>query len=188
VAQLPESLPNSKGFKLYSYRQLEDNFYLSGDFTSQHFTKDREAMAETGTNPLTGKALLQKVKELSHLPRREKAKRCGYYTVGKNKQTRVNLADFFEALLEAKGTSLNVEGSKDGRGREPTYRVSVHRNGQIVIGSTYTEKMGLKPGDEFEIKLGYKHIHLIQLSNNEDDVDEAEDEYEEDDEDEYEDD
>jgi len=185
MAQLPESLPNLKGFKLYSYRQLEDNFYLSDDFTSQHFKKDREAMAETGTAPLTGKALLQKVKELSHLPRREKAKRCGYYTVGKNKQTRVNLADFFEALLEAKGTSLNVEGSKDGRGREPTYRVSVHRNGQIVIGSTYTEKMGLKPGDEFEIKLGYKHIHLIQMGNIEDNIEDEEDEDE--DEDEYED-
>jgi hypothetical protein len=25
--------------------------------------------------------------------------------------------------------------------------------------------MGLNEGDEFEIKLGYKHIHLIQLSN-----------------------
>ncbi len=121
-------------------------------------------MTEATPTPLTGKALLQKVKELSHLPRREKAKRCGYYTIGKNNQTRVNLADFFEALLEAKGTSLSAEGSKDGRGREPTYRVSVHKNGQIVIGSTYTEKMGLKPGDEFEIKLGYKHIHLIQVN------------------------
>lgn len=132
-------------------------------------------MTETATAPLTGKALLQKVKELSHLPRREKAKRCGYYTVGKNNQTRVNLADFFEALLEAKGTSLNAEGAKDGRGREPTYRVSVHRNGQIVIGSTYTEKMGLKPGDEFEIKLGYKHIHLIQISTDDGDLEDDED-------------
>lgn len=122
-------------------------------------------MTEPAPNPLTGKALLQKVKELSHLPRREKARRCGYYTVGKNNQTRVNLADFFEALLEAKGTTLDAEGAKDGRGREPTYRVSVHKNGQIVIGSTYTEKMGLKPGDEFEIKLGYKHIHLIQVDS-----------------------
>ena len=129
-------------------------------------------MAETATAPLTGKALLQKVKELAHLPRREKARRCGYYTVGKNKQTRVNLADFLGAMLEAKGTLLDAEGSKDGRGREPTYRVSVHRNGQIVIGSTYTEKMGLKPGDEFEIKLGYKHIHLIQLDMSEEDDEE----------------
>jgi AbrB family looped-hinge helix DNA binding protein len=122
-------------------------------------------MTDVSTQPLTGKALLQKVKELSHLPRREKAKRCGYYTVGKNNQTRVNLADFFEALLAAKGTPLSAEGPKDGRGREPTYRVSVHQNGQIVIGATYTQKMGLKPGDEFEIRLGYKHIHLIQIDS-----------------------
>jgi len=66
-------------------------------------------------------------------------------------------------LLSARGIPLSPEGTKDGRGREPTYRVSVHKNGQIVICATYTEAMGLKPGDEFEIKLGYKHIHLIQL-------------------------
>ncbi|MGG6294589.1 AbrB family transcriptional regulator [Leptolyngbya sp. AN02str] len=120
-------------------------------------------MTDTATAPLTGKALLQKVKELSHLSSREKAKRCGYQTVGKNSQVRVNLADFYEALLAARGISLGTEGEKDGRGREPTYRVSVHKNGQIVIGATYTEKMGLQPGDEFEIKLGYKHIHLVQL-------------------------
>ncbi|MFN5863568.1 MAG: AbrB-like transcriptional regulator, partial [Pseudanabaena sp.] len=28
-----------------------------------------------------------------------------------------------------------------------------------------TKSMGLNEGDEFEIKLGYKHIHLIQLTN-----------------------
>lgn len=120
-------------------------------------------MTETPMAPLTGKALLQKVKELSHLPRRETAKRCGYYTLTKNNQTRVNLTDFYDALLVAKGIPLNPEGTKDGRGREPTYRVSVHKNGQIVIGAAYTQAMGLKPGDEFEIKLGYKHIRLIQL-------------------------
>lgn len=114
-------------------------------------------------NPLTGKALLQKVKELSHLPRRETAKQCGYYTETKDGQTRVNLTDFYDAVLAAKGVPLDPGGVKDGRGREPTFRVSVHKNGQIVIGSTYTEQMGLKPGDEFEIKLGYKHIHLKQL-------------------------
>jgi AbrB family looped-hinge helix DNA binding protein len=120
-------------------------------------------MTETATTPLTGKALLQKVKELSHLPRRETAKRCGYYTTTKNDQTRVNLTDFYDAVLAAKGVPLDPEGAKDGRGREPTYRVSVHKNGQIVIGATYTQAMGLKPGDEFEIKLGYKHIHLKQM-------------------------
>lgn len=141
-------------------------------------------MTETATAPLTGKALLQRVKELSHLPRRETAKQCGYYTITKTGQTRVNLTEFYDSLLVARGVPLNPEGTKDGRGREPTYRVSVHKNGQIVIGAAYTQAMGLQPGDEFEIKLGYKHIHLIQLDNtryqNEDDEDD--DEEEEDDE------
>ncbi len=119
-------------------------------------------MSETPT-PLTGKALLAKVKELSHLPRRETAKKCGYYSETKDGQIRVNLTDFYDAVLGAKGLPLDQDSGKDGRGREPTYRVSVHKNGQIVIGSTYTQEMGLKKGDEFEIKLGYKHIHLKQI-------------------------
>jgi len=116
-------------------------------------------------NPLTEKALLQKVKELAHLSKRETAKACGYYTLTKNGQMRVDLTGFYDALLEAKGITLEPESKKDGRGREATYQVSVHKNGQIVIGATYTQEMGLKPGDEFEIKLGYKHIHLVQLGD-----------------------
>ncbi len=141
-------------------------------------------MSEIATTPLKGKALLQKVKELSHLPRRETAKRCGYYSKSKNEELRVNLTDFYDAVLEARGIPLSPEGSKDGRGREATYRVSVHKNGQIVIGSTYTQSMGLKPGDEFEIKLGYKHIHLIQVDSSKNDfLNEDDEEFDEDDED-----
>lgn len=132
-------------------------------------------MAETATAPLTGKALLQKVKD-SDLPRRELAKQCGYYTVTKEGQTRINLAEFYDAVLAAKGIALDPEATKNGRGREATYRVSVHKNGSIVIGANYTQSMGLKPGDEFEIKLGYKHIHLIQLDSNKADLTDDEDE------------
>lgn len=124
-------------------------------------------MANTKVDALTGKALLQRVKELVQLTKREKARECGYYTVTKDGQIRVDVTGFYDALLEARGITLDPDKGKDGRGREPTYRVSVHKNGQIVIGSTYTEEMGLKSGDEFEIKLGYKHIHLIQLDDEE---------------------
>jgi hypothetical protein len=34
-----------------------------------------------------------------------------------------------------------------------------------VIGTTYTKEMNLQPGDEFEIKVGYKHIHLKQMND-----------------------
>ena len=117
--------------------------------------KEREALA--------GKELLAKVKENDGQTKRELAKECGYYTVGKDGQTRVNLSEFYDALLSAKGIQLEPEKSKDGRGREASYTLTVHKNGQIVIGAAYIQEMGLKSGDEFKIKLGYKHIHLKQL-------------------------
>ncbi|MBS0018439.1 MAG: AbrB family transcriptional regulator [Arthrospira sp. SH-MAG29] len=122
-------------------------------------------MSQAATTPLVGKDLLHKVKELSDTPRRETARLCGYYTI-KDGQVRVNLTDFYDALLKARGIPFNSETPKDGRGRDATYTVSVHKNGQIVIGSTYTKEMGLQSGDQFDIKLGYKHIHLIQVEEN----------------------
>lgn len=121
-------------------------------------------MAKTKA-PLTGKALLQKVKDSQHLSKKETARECGYYSVGKDGKIRTNLSEFYDALLAAKGITLEPEKGKDGRGREATYTVTVHKNGQIVIGAAYTQEMGLEPGDEFQIKLGYKHIHLVQLDS-----------------------
>jgi AbrB family looped-hinge helix DNA binding protein len=126
---------------------------------------DSVSMSEIPTQPLTGKALLQKVDTLKHLSRRETAKRCGYVSLTKDHKFRVNMTEFYDAVLSAKGLALTTTSTKDRRGREPTFRVSVHRNGQLIIGAAYTEKMGLKPGDEFEIQLGYKHIHLKQVLN-----------------------
>jgi hypothetical protein len=123
-------------------------------------------MAKTQA-PLMGKELLQKVKDLQHLSKKQMAQECGYYSVGKEGKTRTNLAEFYDALLAAKGIVLEPDKDKDGRGREATYTVTVHKNGQIVLGSAYTKEMGLEPGDEFQIKLGYKHIHLIQLDSEE---------------------
>jgi AbrB-like transcriptional regulator len=120
---------------------------------------------ETQATPLTGKALLQKLKELSHLSRSEKARECGYFSVGNGEKPRANIGAFISAVLAAKGVSLDTEDSKDARGREASYRVSVHKNGQMVIGAVYTQVMGLQAGDEFEIKLGYKHIHLKQIGD-----------------------
>jgi AbrB-like transcriptional regulator len=125
--------------------------------------KKAKAEEEIKVKPLTGKTLLTKLKEIPKLSRSAKALECGYVSVGKNGDSRVNLSGFINAILEARGVSLDSESGKDGRGKEATYQVSVHKNRQIVIGSVYTEKMGLKTGDEFEIKLGYKHIRLVQI-------------------------
>ncbi len=122
------------------------------------------------TITLTGEALVQKVKELEHLSKEEKAKACGYATATKNGQVRVNLMKFYNALMEADGLALESKSSGRG-GRSASYRVSVQKNGNLLIGSAYTQQMGLLPGDELEIRLGRKHIHLKQL-NAEDEGDE----------------
>ncbi|WP_353259943.1 AbrB family transcriptional regulator [Prochlorothrix hollandica] len=123
--------------------------------------KERKKAAPIPVLPLlTGKALLNKTKELPDLSRRDLARECGYFSATKKGEIRINLAEFYEALLQARGISLDSESGQK-RGREATYRVSVQKNGQILIGSAYTKEMGLEPGDVFEVKLGYKHIHLI---------------------------
>jgi len=114
--------------------------------------------------PLTGEALLAKVKELEHLSKEEKARECGYYTVTKNGVERVNMMKFLNALIDAEGIQLDGKQSNNGRGgRSASYRISVQSNGNLLIGSAYTKQMDLKPGDEFEISLGRKHIRLKQL-------------------------
>jgi len=118
---------------------------------------------------LTGEALLQKVKELEHLSKEDKAKACGYSTVTKNGQDRVNLMKFYNSIMDATGGNLDSKGVGRG-GRSASYRVSVQRNGNLLIGSAYTNQMGLKPGDELEIRLGRKHIHLRQIDDEEDEA------------------
>ncbi|MDJ0716644.1 MAG: AbrB family transcriptional regulator [Prochloraceae cyanobacterium] len=115
--------------------------------------------------PLTGEDLIKKVKELGNLSKEAKAKACGYYTVTKNGIERVNMMKFLNALIDAEGIELDSTTNGHGRGgRSASYRISVQSNGNLLIGSAYTKKMGLRPGDEFEITLGRKHIHLKQIN------------------------
>jgi hypothetical protein len=120
---------------------------------------------DTKIEPLTGQALVQKVKELDHLSREEKAKACGYYTVTKSGTARVNMMKFMNALIEAEGIQIDSTQNGNGRGgRSASFRITVQSNGNLLIGSTYTKQMGLNPGDEFEISLGRKHIRLRQVN------------------------
>ena len=118
--------------------------------------------------PLVGQELVDKVKALGNLSKEEKARECGYYTVTKNGVERVNMMKFLNALIDAEGIELDSTSNGQGRGgRSASYRISVQSNHNLLIGSAYTKKMGLKPGDEFEITLGRKHIHLKQLGGEE---------------------
>jgi hypothetical protein len=116
---------------------------------------------------LTGPDLLAKVKELGDVSKSDLVRACGYVSGKKEGGDRLNFTAFYEALLEAKGVSLGAgdgKGSGRGRpGRQLSYATKVQFNGNLMVGKAYTALLGLKPGDEFEIKLGRKQVRLVPV-------------------------
>ena len=114
---------------------------------------------------LTGADLLAKVKELGDASKSEIVRASGYLSTKKDGSERLNFTAFYEALLEAKGVSLGEGGSRSdkGPGRQLSYATKVLFNGNLLVGKAYTAMLGLKPGDEFEIKLGRKQVRLVPV-------------------------
>ena len=111
---------------------------------------------------LTGTDLLTRVKELGDAGKSDIVRACGYVSSKKDGGERLNFTAFYEALLEAKGVELGGSGVVRA-GRKLTYTATVHGNGNLLVGKAYTELLNLKPGDEFEIKLGRKQIRLVPV-------------------------
>lgn len=116
------------------------------------------------TSMLTGADLLAKVKELGDVSKSDLVRACGYVSHKKDGSERLNFTAFYEALLNAKGLDLG-SGSPKGRrgGRKLSYSTKIQFNGNLMVGKAYTAMLDLKPGDEFEIKLGRKMIRLVPL-------------------------
>ena len=120
---------------------------------------------------LTGTDLLTKVKELGDVSKTDLATECGYVSDKKDGGKRVNFTAFYEALLEAKGVSLGIGGvgGVGKGGRKLSYVATVQGNGNLLIGKAYTALLDLKPGDDFEIKLGRKQIRLVPVGGTDED-------------------
>jgi hypothetical protein len=120
---------------------------------------------------LTGSELLAKVKEQGDASKSDLVRSAGYVSTKKDGSERLNFTAFYEALLEAKGVSLG-EGGGNGKGkagRSLSYVATVQGNGNLLVGKAYTAMLDLKPGDEFEIKLGRKQIRLVPVGGADED-------------------
>jgi hypothetical protein len=118
----------------------------------------------------TGPELLAKVKELGDVSKSELVRECGYLSTKKDGSERLNFTAFYEALLNAKGVNFGTDsaGRSTGKGgRKLSYTTKIQFNGNLMVGKAYTAMLDLKPGDEFEIKLGRKQIKLIPLGSTE---------------------
>ena len=119
---------------------------------------------------LTGPELLAKVKELGDVSKSDLVRECGYVSTKKDGGERLNFTAFYEALLHAKGVNLGADSGGRGTGkggRSLSYTTKIQFNGNLMVGKAYTALLDLKPGDEFEIKLGRKQIKLIPLGSTE---------------------
>ena len=117
----------------------------------------------------TGPELLAKVKDLGDVSKSELVRECGYVSTKKDGSERLNFTAFYEALLGAKGVSLGTDSAGRGKaGRSLSYVATVQGNGNLLVGKAYTAVLDLKPGDEFEIKLGKKQIRLVPVGGSDD--------------------
>ena len=112
---------------------------------------------------LTGQDLLSKVRDLGDAGKSEIVRACGYVSNKKDGGERLNFTAFYEALLDAKGVALGAGGGMGKGGRKLSYTAKVQGNGNLLVGKAYTAMLDLKPGDEFEIKMGRKQIRLVPV-------------------------
>ena len=112
--------------------------------------------------PLTGSELLAKIYELGEAPRDQVAITCGYVTdKGKPAYTA-----FYEALMQAKGVALAPPSTAKakGRGKAPSYEVTVNKQGIAPVGGAYTSLLGWSNGDKLRITVDGGRISLERIA------------------------
>jgi hypothetical protein len=107
---------------------------------------------------LVGQALIEFVKANETLNQTELAERAGYSRKTRTGKHQVLVKQFFNALLAAKGMPIAV-GKLPGKSAQ--YETTVHKNGVILLGRTYSERFGLKPGDALQILVEDESIRLV---------------------------
>ena len=117
---------------------------------------------------LQGDRLLSRLDQLRGRSRTELVRACGYCTRSEDGREHLHFTDFYEAVLEAKGVHLPGQSgrwraSRNAQGRQLSFNTQVHYNGNLMVGRAYTQKLQLKPGDQFRIHLHEGEIRLTPL-------------------------
>ena len=113
--------------------------------------------------PLTGSELLSKIHELGDAPRDQVAIACGYA----NDKGKPAYTAFYEALMQAKGVSLAPASTAKakGRGKAPSYEVTVNKQGVAPVGGAYTSLLGWSNGDKLRISVDGSRITLERIAS-----------------------
>lgn len=95
-----------------------------------------------GMPKLVGSELLNKLSELKNLPKNEIVKACGYYKKQAGEKEIIDFAEFYEAILEAKGIDTPEDSRTNERINEGT--INIAKSGEALVKLPYGCK-NLKP-------------------------------------------
>lgn len=109
---------------------------------------------------LVGSDLIAFVRENEALNQMELARGAGYVRMTRTGREQVLVKQFYNALLAAKGMPISV-GKTPGKSAQ--YETTVHKSGVILLGKTYSERFGLKPGDALQICIEDECIKLVPV-------------------------
>lgn len=106
---------------------------------------------------ISGRDLLTLVKENPEASSLELAAMAGYTRINRKGEEVTNIDAFKDALLEAKGVSIKAET----RGRAAANETTVHAAGGILIGSIYSKRAGVGPGDVYSINVNEETGQIV---------------------------
>lgn len=107
---------------------------------------------------LVGQQLIEYVKEHEDLNQSDLAKGAGYVRTTRTGREQVLVKQFYNALLAAKGMPIAVGKAP---GKPARYETTVHKSGVILLGRTYSKKVGVEPGDVLDIVIEEDCIQLV---------------------------
>ena len=117
-------------------RQSQDPSDLQEGLTSElefgdHQTSEADPIGGISP-PLTGNALLDKIKELGDIGKSDIVRSCGYVGKRPDGTDRLNFTAFYEALLEAKGIDTTADSSDEEDAVDDASETSSSHNQQIM--------------------------------------------------------
>lgn len=111
---------------------------------------------------LTGDDLVSFVQANPGISEIDLASGAGYVRTTASGKPQVLKKSFMTQLLAAKDLKVGADPNRN-RGKAAQYVTTVHTNGVMLLGKTYTEVAGFDPGDKLQIVVSSGKVQVVLL-------------------------
>ena len=75
------------------------------------------------------------------------------YVANRNGRPSLQRTDFFQALSAAQGLSIGPALVREGKGKQPGFKLKVGPKGMVPVVPVYTCKIGVEPGGYVSVEI-----------------------------------